>query len=105
LLAADQVAITGIIRLELLSGARSDQEWLLVSRVLSGLHLLPVEERIWEQEAQMAYRLRRIGVTVPSTDLLIAAVAEEAGAVVLHRDRHFDLIAAHLPVTVESHLA
>ena len=53
----------------------------------------------------MGFQLRRQGVSVPFTDLLIAAVAVKGALVLLHRDRHFDRIAAQLPVQVESHLA
>ena len=104
LLAADRVAATGMVRLELLGGARSDEEWNRLSDYLSALHHLPMEEEAWREAAQMGFLLRREGVTVPSTDLLIGAVAVKSDAVLLHRDRHFDLIAQHLPLLVESHL-
>lgn len=104
LLAADQVAVTGIVRLELLGGARTQAEWTRLSGLLFALRSLFVDQRHWDDAAQMAFQLRRAGVTVPATDLLIAAVAARAHAVVLHRDRHFDLMADHLPLTVESHL-
>jgi len=93
-----------MVRLELLAGSRSRAEWLRLSELLAALHTLLVEERHWEDAADMGFQLRRSGMTIPSTDLLIAAVAARAGVVLLHRDRHFDLIAAHLPVTVESHV-
>ncbi len=41
-------------------------------------------------------------ITIPFTDLLIAAVALESGAVLLHRDRHFDYIASQSALKVES---
>jgi predicted nucleic acid-binding protein len=49
--------------------------------------------------------LRGSGVTVPLMDVLIAAVAISSGAVLVHRDRHFDLIAEHAPLHVESYVA
>ena len=103
LLAEDMVATTGMVRLELLGGVRSQEEWRHLSELLAALHLLPVTEAHWDEAAQMGFQLRRQGISVPFTDLLIGAVAMREGAVVVHRDHHFDLIAAHLPIKVESY--
>lgn len=104
LLAADAVATTGMIRLELLGSARTEQEWQRLSELLSALRPLPITEDHWDEAAKMGFHLRRQGVWVPFTDLLIAAVAVKGDLVLLHRDRHFDRIASQLPVKVESHL-
>jgi predicted nucleic acid-binding protein len=104
LLSADRVATTGMVRLELLGGARSEEEWERLSRLLYALHHLPVREEHWQEAARMGFQLRRQGVAVPFTDLLIGAVAVLARAVLVHRDRHFDFIASHLPLKVESHV-
>ena len=105
LLAADHVATTGMVRLELLGGARSHEEWDRLSRLLQALHQLPVTEAQWQEAAHMGFLLRRQGISVPFTDLLIGAVSIESSAVLLHRDRHFDLIASQLPLQVESYVA
>lgn len=102
LLGADLVAITGMIRLELLGGARSEREWERLDRLLEALHPLFVEENHWQRAARIGFQLRRQGITIPFTDLLIAAVALETQSVLLHRDRHFDYIASHSALKVES---
>jgi hypothetical protein len=104
LLSADRVATTGMVRLELLGGARSQEEWDRLGRLLSALHHLPVTEEHWQEAARMGFQLRRQGVAVPFTDLLIGSVAILAGAILVHRDRHFDFIASHLSLKVESHV-
>lgn len=104
LLAADLVATTGMVRLELLGGARSQEEWDRLRDLLGALHPLPVAEERWDEAARLGYDLRRQGIAVPFTDLLIAAVALEAGATLLHRDRRFDRMAAHTPLRVESYV-
>ena len=104
LLAADQVATTGMVRLELLGGARTEQEWDRLREYLSALHQLPAEEEIWQEAAQMGFQLRRQGITVPFTDLIIGAVAVKFDTVLLHRDHHFDLMAQHVPIRIESYL-
>jgi len=102
LLAADLVATTGVVRLELLGGARTEAEYRRLDSLLSALHCLPVDEERCGEAARLGFQLRRQGIALPFTDLLIAAVAMEAGATLLHRDRHFDVIAGHHPLKVES---
>ena len=104
LLAADRVATTGMVRLELLGGARTEQEWDRLRDYLLALHQLPVEEETWQEAAQLGFQLRRQGVAVPFTDLTIGAVAIKSDTVLLHRDRHFDLMARHVPLYVESYV-
>ena len=104
LLSADLVATTGMVRLELLGGVRSLEEWARLSELMSALHNLPVKEEDWQSAASTAYQLRREGITIPFTDLLIGEVTMRSDAVLIHRDRHFDLMASHIPLQVESYL-
>lgn len=99
------VAVNGMIRLELLSGISNEAEYDRRAQLVGALDLLPTTEDRWADAARLGSELRRRGLTVPNTDLLIAAVAMASGATVLHRDRHFDLIAQHAPLAVESHLS
>jgi predicted nucleic acid-binding protein len=101
LLAADQVATMGMIRLELLSGARTEADYRSLSGMLMALHQLMVPEERWNDAAQLGFVLRRRGLSVPFADVLIAVVAVDAGATILHVDRHFDLIAGDVPLLVE----
>ena len=105
LLSTDSVATTGMVQLELLGGARSQEEWDRLREFMSALHPLPVGEEDWLEAAHMGFQLRRQGITVPFTDLLIGEVSIRSGAVLVHRDRHFDLIASHLHLPVESYVA
>jgi len=104
LLAADRVATTGMVRLELLGAARTEQEWNRLRDYLLALHQLPMEEETWQEAAQLGFQLRCQGVTVPFTDLIIGVVAIISDTVLLHRDRHFDLMARHVPLHVESYV-
>jgi hypothetical protein len=104
LLVADVVATIGMVRLELLGGARSEKEWLRLGQLLSALHQLETPEAQWDEAARLGFQLRRQGVVVPFTDLLIASVATLSGAILVHRDRHFDLMAPHLRLRVESYV-
>lgn len=104
LLAADVVATTGMVRLELLGGARTAEEWARPGEMLSALHYVSVEDSHWKAAAELGFHARRSGLTVPFTDLLIGAVAISVDAILVHRDRHFDLLATQSSLKVESHV-
>lgn len=104
LLAAGLVITVGLVRLEVLGAIVDEAEYRRRAVIFEPLPALPTTEERWNEAAHLGSTLRRQGLTVPSTDLLIAAVAMASGATVLHRDRHFDLIAQYAPLPVESHV-
>jgi hypothetical protein len=95
--------MTGPVTVELLRGALGEREYEVLSSMCAGYPQVPIADHTWQSAGRIGFQLRREGITVPTTDLLIAAVAMEAGATLLHRDRHYDVIAAHFPLRVESH--
>jgi len=88
-----RVLLPGLTRAEILRGTKSTEEYGMLDDLLRGLQYLPVGEDFWERLSLFSFDLFRKGVTVPLTDTYIALVAIENGASLLHRDRHFDLIA------------
>ncbi|MCL0073403.1 PIN domain nuclease [Dehalococcoidia bacterium] len=85
--------LPGIIRTEILRGARSRKEYEMLNDLLRGLTHLPVTEDFWGRLSRFSFNLFRKGIAVPLTDTYIALVAIENNAHLLHRDKHFDLIA------------
>ncbi|MHB0976381.1 MAG: type II toxin-antitoxin system VapC family toxin [Candidatus Aquicultorales bacterium] len=100
-LALDQAATVPIIKLELLGGTKTTTEFERLKSRLDGLPLInqPGE---WEFAERLAFNLRREGLTVPCTDVLIATAAILTDSVVLHVDRHFDQIASKTNLRVEN---
>ena len=98
LFAADEVAITEPIRLEVLFSARSAQEYDAISRELEGLKPAPCGNpelrRALEVQRLLAHKagLHHRSVKIP--DLLVAATAELAGLTVLHYDEDYDRVGA-----------
>ncbi|MBI2871092.1 MAG: PIN domain nuclease [Candidatus Omnitrophica bacterium] len=91
-------ATCGIIRLELLQGAHDAEQYTTLQLDLDRVHNLPIKESLWEETSQLSFNLRRRGFTIPTTDVVIAAVAMHYHCALLHYDRHFDLIARHAPL-------
>lgn len=100
LLGEDAVATSGIIKLELLSGTHSAKEYQELSEDLESLHYIPTDERIWQCSYQLSQDVKRAGVVIPATDLLIAAIAITSGCELLHLDKHFTLLSKYTPLKV-----
>ena len=105
LFAADEVAITEPVRLEVLFSARSAGEYDALGRELDGLQAAPCGNaelrRALEVQRLLAHKagLHHRSVKIP--DLLVAATAELAGLTVLHYDEDYDRVGALTGQTTE----
>jgi predicted nucleic acid-binding protein len=81
-----------MIMLELLGGTRTPREYQELEEELQALRFANENEKVWRSAWQLSFELRRKGLTIPSTDILIASVALQYGYHLLHADRHFELI-------------
>jgi predicted nucleic acid-binding protein len=95
LLDSDSLALCAPVTLELLYSARGPADYRALTFSLGALPTLPLDSQAEalaaRTQAELAERSQHRG---PSPlDLLVAAVAEANDAVLLHYDRHFDLIA------------
>ena len=93
LLEEDRAAIAGPVMIEIVQGARTAEEKEDIKKWIKGMHWLSVTDTIWNNAAEMAFALRRKGITTSAIDTLIAALAIEYDCSILHRDSHFDLMA------------
>jgi predicted nucleic acid-binding protein len=102
LLAENRVAIFPMIRLELLGGTKSLNDFNRLKSRLYALHQIPVSETNWEAAAQLSLKLRQHGKVIPYTDILIGSAAILTNCLLLHADRHFDLMAEDTDLNVKS---
>ena len=93
LIVQNLVLMPGIIRTELLRGTKTKREYNQLNQMLKGLAYLAVHDDFWERLSEFSFQLFRKGVVVPLTDTYIALLCIENQASVLHRDKHFDMIA------------
>ena len=94
LIGDNDVVLTRFNQLELLQGARDEQEWTLLVSYLDGQEYLETQPDTWRNAARIFFELRRHGRTVRSPiDCCIAQLALEHGALLVHRDRDFETIA------------
>ena len=96
LLDAGQVAVSGVLELEVLYSARSHADFLAVRQELRGYPRLPLNEPDFARAVEIMELLARRGQhrAAGLPDLLQAALAERHRLVLLHYDADFELIAA-----------
>lgn len=102
LLKENAIFSTGIVKLELLGGTRSESEFQRLKSRLDALDSVESDAALWDKACKLAFDLRRKGITVPYTDILIAACALKVDATLVHSDAHFDMICKHSELKVES---
>lgn len=87
----EEIATTGIIFQEVLQGIRVQADYERMRQVLwSALILEPRELSTYEVAAQLHRAARAAGLTIRKpNDCLIAALALEHGALLVHNDRDF----------------
>ena len=102
LLKENAIIITGIVKLEILGGTKTQNEFQRLKTRLDALDMVETDTALWEEAYRLSFELRRKGITVPYTDILIAACALRTESTVVHADAHFDLMANHVSLKVES---
>ncbi|MBS0366681.1 MAG: PIN domain-containing protein [Proteobacteria bacterium] len=81
-----------IIRLELWNGAGGEREKRVLRDFERLLPELDLDATVWRVAYDLARRARSGGVTVPASDLLIAACARRHAAALEHADTDFTLL-------------
>jgi len=79
---------TPVVRLELWNGARGDREKKTLREFEQVLPELDMPAKVWDIACELARRARAAGLTIPITDLLIAACARHHGVEVESTDAH-----------------
>lgn len=96
----EELALTQMIYLEVLQGVSSERQFAVTQKVLGAqTMLLPLDElETFAAAAQLYRQARQLGLTIrKSTDCLIAAIALEQGALLVHNDRDFLALAQTTP--------
>jgi predicted nucleic acid-binding protein len=102
ILSESDVAINGIMELELLGGAKAEKEYNRLKSRLDALYYIEATKSLWDRSSRLAFDLKRKGVNIPYTDIFIAASAIQEKAILLHADSHFDTVAEHSSLKAES---
>jgi predicted nucleic acid-binding protein len=101
LLDENRAVVSGIILAELLTGIANEKEQRFLEECLLGLPFLESTHEIFATAGKMGAALRKKGITMPISDLLIAALAKAHALTVLTLDSHFQTLAHPLGVQME----
>ncbi len=84
--------MVGPIISELLQGVRTNREYEELANCIDAIPYIEVKVEDWKKAGYISFNLRKEGLTVPLTDIIISAVAINNQAKVFTIDKHFDYI-------------
>ncbi len=89
LIDTDRLVLTGVVLAELLQGCRTSREADAILLHLRALRFLEMTFASWRRTGELSSALRQRGITLPLSDLIVAALAQEHGCSVFTLDPHF----------------
>lgn len=92
LLREGKVVGAGIVLTELLQGSKIEKEFNAILESMAALPFLETTKNTWIRAGRISYSLRRSGITIPTTDLIIASLALEYDCLIFTLDPHFEKI-------------
>jgi hypothetical protein len=96
------IAFSRFTQLELLQGAKNEQEWQQLDTYLSTQYYFETTDDTCRDAARIYFDLRKGGITINSPiDCCIAQLAIETQVLLLHRDKDFEKIARIRPLAAE----
>lgn len=98
LVLADEAAWCDMTAVELWHGARGAREKKELAALEQEITVLSIDSGVWQKARLLAIRLREAGVTVPGSDIIIAACAVHYKLELEFCDAHFDRI---LPIAAK----
>lgn len=91
----NQTVLCGIVLQEILQGIRDAKSHERTRQCLLALPFVETKRATWLLAASLYRDLRALGVTLPSVDVTIAAIAIENNFQLYSRDAHFEAAAIH----------
>ena len=87
-----EAAVCDVTRVEILGNIARDREYEVTKTVFDGATAVAVDRADYDRGIAVGRALRKSGYAAPAVDLLLAAVALNRDALVLHTDRHFEVM-------------
>ncbi len=87
-----RAVLAGIVLTEILQGAKIKTEFDAILESMLALSLVEASLSTWIEAGRISFALRKKGITIPTTDLIIASLALENNCSILTLDPHFQKI-------------
>jgi predicted nucleic acid-binding protein len=85
----NSVWVCGVVLFELVQGIRSEEEKAMILDALSDLEYAEMTRHLWQKTARLSASLKKKGLNLPLSDILIAAVAIEHNLKIFTLDKHY----------------
>ena len=92
LLKESRVFCAGVVLTELLQGAKIEREFKLILESVTALPFLETKLTTWIDAGRISFSLRKKGITIPVTDIILASLALESHCLIFTLDPHFNKI-------------
>lgn len=89
----DLVWTCGIILFELVQGTKSEYDKSKITGILSDLKYAEMTQSLWQKSGELSASLKRRGLNLPLSDILIASIVSGYNLSIFSLDKHFD----HIP--------
>lgn len=89
LLMGNAVWTCGIVIFEVLQGIKSEGEKARVLSLLTDLPYIEMTKSLWQRASEFSWSLKKKGLNLPLSDILIATIAIENDMSVYTLDNHF----------------
>jgi tRNA(fMet)-specific endonuclease VapC len=83
----------GVVLFELVQGVKSEDEKSRILSTLSHLKYAEMSKSLWHKAGDLSASLRKQGLTIPLSDVLIAVIALEHNLSLFTLDSHFKDVA------------
>jgi predicted nucleic acid-binding protein len=101
LIEEERLCVASVVKAELLRGAASDHERSDVESYWQNLTLLEANDAVWNDAGQLAYRLRRKGISPGLIDCYLACLAMRHDVTLITLDKGFEPIRQHCSLQLE----
>ena len=92
LLKRDRVWVSGVVLYELVQGAKSEAEKERIVSQLSALNYVEMSIPLWRRAGDISKAMKKKGLTLPISDILLATIAIEHSMSIFTLDKHFESI-------------
>jgi predicted nucleic acid-binding protein len=92
------ISVNGIIQTELLIFCKNKIEYNLILNDLSSFHWFETDQKAYLKACEIGFSLKKIGITIPISDLIIGACALINNCKLIHFDKHYLQIKQHYPL-------
>lgn len=101
-LSGDDIYIPKIVMAELIQGAKSQKEILIIEDFIDTFKIIDQKEHTWIEAGKLSYRLKKKGKNVNLTDCYIAIIAREYECKIFTLDKHFKEIQTEINISLYS---